>query len=251
MPGIDPHIIRHRLHVNPAIKPVAQKGWNCAPKPFFKTLKKGQKDKWDEECEVDLQSLKTYITSRPLLSKSILGEDLYIYLVVSESAISSALNRKELGAQHPVENTHADAFASLGSALDTQFKPSIPVKHLDWPSIEEIEPIDSMHIDEDPSWSLACKAINIGYFRPAMRHDSTKYVKRCDHCQRYKPAPNMPIEIYHPQNSPWPFMQWTIDLVGPMPMTPAKKEMMIVATDYFTKWIEAKTLSSTKEADVE
>ncbi|KAI5350449.1 hypothetical protein L3X38_003340 [Prunus dulcis] len=36
-----------------------------------------------------------------------------------------------------------------------------------------------------------------------------------------------------------------------MPMAPAKKEMMIVATDYFTKWIEAEALSSTKEADVE
>ncbi|CAL8091980.1 unnamed protein product [Prunus armeniaca] len=27
--------------------------------------------------------------------------------------------------------------------------------------------------------------------------------------------------------------------------------MMIVATDYFTKWIEAETLSSTKKADME
>ncbi|CAL2229137.1 unnamed protein product [Prunus armeniaca] len=27
--------------------------------------------------------------------------------------------------------------------------------------------------------------------------------------------------------------------------------MMIIATDYFTKWIEAEALSSTKEADVE
>lgn len=34
-------------------------------------------------------------------------------------------------------------------------------------------------------------------------------------------------------------MQWTIDLVGPMPSTLAK-EMMIVVTDYFTKCIEAK-----------
>ncbi|CAL2230397.1 unnamed protein product [Prunus armeniaca] len=50
------------------------------------------------------------------------------------------------------ENTHADALASLGSALDTQFRRSIPVEHLDRPSIEEIEPIDSMQIDEDPSW---------------------------------------------------------------------------------------------------
>ncbi|CAL8094049.1 unnamed protein product [Prunus armeniaca] len=42
------------------------------------------------------------------------------------------------------ENTHADTLASLGSALDTQFRRSIPVEHLDRPSIEEIEPIDSM-----------------------------------------------------------------------------------------------------------
>ncbi|CAL2237149.1 unnamed protein product [Prunus armeniaca] len=39
-----------------------------------------------------------------------------------------------------VENTHADALRS------------ILVKHLDRPCIEEIEPIDSMQIDEDPSW---------------------------------------------------------------------------------------------------
>ncbi|KAI5347927.1 hypothetical protein L3X38_000814 [Prunus dulcis] len=84
-----------------------------------------------------------------------------------------------------------------------------------------------------------------------MRNDSAEYVKKCDRCQRYKPIPNLPAEVYHPQNSPWPFMQWAIDLVGPLPPAPAKKEMMIVATDYFTKWIEAKALSSTKEADVE
>ncbi|BFG33729.1 hypothetical protein CerSpe_200030 [Prunus speciosa] len=50
------------------------------------------------------------------------------------------------------ENAHADALASLGSVLDTQFRRSIPVEHLDRPSIEEVEPIDAMQIDEDPSW---------------------------------------------------------------------------------------------------
>ncbi|CAL2247205.1 unnamed protein product [Prunus armeniaca] len=99
--------------------------------------------------------------------------------------------------------------------------------------------------------SLAQKALNIGYFWPTMRQDSTEYARRCDRCQRYKSVPSLPAKEYHPQNSPWPFMQWAIDLVGPMPTTPANKEMMIVATDYFTKWIEAEALSSTKEADVE
>ncbi|KAI5314688.1 hypothetical protein L3X38_043864 [Prunus dulcis] len=55
--------------------------------------------------------------------------------------------------------------------------------------------------------SLAQKALNIGYFWPTMRHDSAEYVKKCDRCQRYKPVLNLPAEVYHPQNSPWPFMQ--------------------------------------------
>ncbi|KAI5343617.1 hypothetical protein L3X38_011493 [Prunus dulcis] len=46
-------------------------------------------------------------------------------------------------------------------------------------------------------------------------------------------------------------MQWAINLVGPMPTAPVNKEMMIVADDYFTKWIEGEALCSTKEADVE
>lgn len=46
-------------------------------------------------------------------------------------------------------------------------------------------------------------------------------------------------------------MQWAIDLVGPMPLALAKKDMMIVATNYFTKWIKANDLSSTKESDME
>ncbi|XP_021808476.1 uncharacterized protein LOC110752181 [Prunus avium] len=82
-------------------------------RPFFKALKKGQKEKWDEECEEAFQNLKTYLTCakklsrstdkcRPLLSKPVPGEDLFVYLAVSNSAINSALIREELGAQHPV-----------------------------------------------------------------------------------------------------------------------------------------------------
>ncbi|KAI5328165.1 hypothetical protein L3X38_027561 [Prunus dulcis] len=50
------------------------------------------------------------------------------------------------------ENAHADALASLGSALDTHFRRSIPFEPLDRPSIEEIELIDTMQIDDNLSW---------------------------------------------------------------------------------------------------
>ncbi|CAL2257269.1 unnamed protein product [Prunus armeniaca] len=50
------------------------------------------------------------------------------------------------------KNAYANALASLGVALDTQFRRYISIEHLDQSSIEEIEPIDTMQIDEDPSW---------------------------------------------------------------------------------------------------
>ena len=66
-------------------------------KPFFKAIKRVKRDKWDEECEKAFQDLKKYLTSPQLLSKPEAADDLYIYLAVSEVAMSSALIREELG----------------------------------------------------------------------------------------------------------------------------------------------------------
>ena len=49
--------------------------------PFFKTMK--QAFQWTEECEVAFQALKEYLSKPPLLSLSIEGKDLFLYLVES------------------------------------------------------------------------------------------------------------------------------------------------------------------------
>ena len=50
--------------------------------------------------------------------------------------------------------------------------------------------------------------------------------------------------------SPLPFTQWGIDIVGSLPTTLAQKELLLVATDYFNKWIEAEAFASIKDKDV-
>ena len=35
--------------------------------------------------------------------------------------------------------------------------------------------------------------------------------------------------------SPWPFAQWGIDIVGPLPTALAQKKLLLVAIDYFSK----------------
>ena len=62
--------------------------------PFFKTLK--QAFHWTDECEAAFQALKDYLSKPPLLSPSVEGEDLFLYLAVSQTAVSSALIREEL-----------------------------------------------------------------------------------------------------------------------------------------------------------
>ena len=48
-----------------------------------------------DECQKAFQDLKAYLATAPLLSPSVLGEELYLYLVVSLHAVSSALIREE------------------------------------------------------------------------------------------------------------------------------------------------------------
>ena len=68
--------------------------------PFFKTLK--QVFQWTEKCEVAFQDLKEYLSKPPLLSPSVEGEDLFLYLVVSQTVVSSAPIHEELKVQRPV-----------------------------------------------------------------------------------------------------------------------------------------------------
>ncbi|KAM1203864.1 hypothetical protein ACFX2J_019631 [Malus domestica] len=51
--------------------------------------------------------------------------------------------------------------------------------------------------------------------------------------------------------SPWPFAQWGLDLIGPMPAGKGKVRYAIVAVDYFTKWAEVEPLATITEAKIE
>ena len=68
--------------------------------PFFQVLRKSFE--WTDECQKAFVDLKKYLSSPPLLSLSIPGEELYLYIAVSQAAVSEALVRDEGGSQRPV-----------------------------------------------------------------------------------------------------------------------------------------------------
>ena len=98
--------------------------------------------------------------------------------------------------------------------------------------------------------TLAHQAHTQGYYWLIMKSDAADYVKKCDPCQRMSPILRSPVQDLLSISRPWPFAQWGIDIVGPLPTAPAQKKLLLVTTDYFSKWIEANAFASIKDRDV-
>ena len=63
--------------------------------PFFRVLRKSFE--WTDECQKAFEDLKKYLSSLPLLSPSMPREELYLYIALSQAAVSAALVRDDGG----------------------------------------------------------------------------------------------------------------------------------------------------------
>jgi hypothetical protein len=91
--------------------------------------------------------------------------------------------------------------------------------------------------------ALARKALRAGYFWPTMNADAATHVKTCDVYKLHAPLGHLPAEDHHSMSSPWPFHTWGLDMLGPFDPAPRQLKHLLVAVDYFTKWIEAEPSS--------
>ncbi|CAA0817144.1 Unknown protein, partial [Striga hermonthica] len=72
-------------------------------------------------------------------------------------------------------------------------------------------------------------------------------VKKYEKCQRHGQITHIPAEYMMTINTPIPFAQWGVELVGPLPMGTGQKKFLVVAVDYFSKWVEAEPLAKITE----
>ncbi|GKC28466.1 reverse transcriptase domain-containing protein [Tanacetum coccineum] len=88
------------------------------------------------------------------------------------------------------------------------------------------------------------KAMNAWYYWPSIHRDANNKIKSCDACQAYATVPRLPKDDMISVTSAWPFRKWIIDIVGPLPEALGKLKYLIVAVDYYTKWLKAKPVAS-------
>nr|GEV90528.1 reverse transcriptase domain-containing protein [Tanacetum cinerariifolium] len=91
---------------------------------------------------------------------------------------------------------------------------------------------------------VVAKAIRLGYCWPTMHKDARDIIRKCNDCQIHRLVTRHPQQSLTPITDPWPFYKWGIDIAGPFLEEPGKVKFLIVAMDYFTKWIEAKAVAT-------
>ena len=98
--------------------------------------------------------------------------------------------------------------------------------------------------------ALAGKVLRKGYYWPTMLKDATDLVKKCKICQEHPKISRLPSAPLTSITSPWPFQQWGLDILGPLPLGKGQCKFIIVAVDYFTKWAEAEPLATIIEQKI-
>ena len=89
--------------------------------------------------------------------------------------------------------------------------------------------------------TIAHKVLRAGFWWPTLFRDAHEFVKICDTCQRFgeklkfsKKLPLRPVEVQTP------FQKWGIDFIGEISnKSNGGHAWILVATDYFSKWVEA------------
>lgn len=80
------------------------------------------------------------------------------------------------------------------------------------------------------------------YFWPKMFSKITSYVRSCLDCQTKKGVRQRPAGFLTPIRTTQPFERVGIDLTGPFPLSSTGNRFIIVAVDYFTKWVITKAV---------
>jgi hypothetical protein len=98
------------------------------------------------------------------------------------------------------------------------------------------------HIGARP---LLRKVFLQGFYWPKAASDAAELVQKCARDQK---QPSSLTQLIQPT---WSLQRWGLDLLGPLPPAQGNLRYVVVAIEYFSKWIEAKPLATITSVTVQ
>jgi hypothetical protein len=97
------------------------------------------------------------------------------------------------------------------------------------------------HIGSRP---LLGKVFRQGFYWPKAALDAAELVQKCEGCQKCARDQKQPSSLTQLIQPTWPLQRWGLDLLGPLPPAQGNLKYVVVAVEYFSKWIEEKPLAT-------
>jgi ribonuclease HI len=104
------------------------------------------------------------------------------------------------------------------------------------------------HIRSRP---LLGKVFRQGFYWPKAASDVADLVQKCENCQKCARDQKQPSSLTQLIQPTWPLQRWGLDLLGPLPPAQGNLKYVVVAVEYFSKWIEAKPLATITSVTVQ
>ena len=104
----------------------------------------------------------------------------------------------------------------------------------------------SAHLGVQKTYDL----LKLNAYWPGMETDTQTFVSSCSRCQLAKPAQNVNKAPLKPIYTSAPMEIWAMDIMGPLAYTSSGKRYILVATDLFTRWVEAVPLADQSAVSV-
>ncbi|GKB91087.1 reverse transcriptase domain-containing protein [Tanacetum coccineum] len=193
-----------------------------------------------------------------LVANQVLGayvakeENMIKYLKKVKSLVSGFVNFS-ISQVPRSKNKKADALSKIASTSFAHLSKQVLVEVLEEKSIQE-EEVATVVEEEGPTWMTPI----IEHLKEGtLPNDKREAIKLRIKARQYeflkgvlyrrsflKPWLRNPQQPLTPITAPWLFCKWGIDIAGPFPEGPGKVKFLIVAMDYFTKWIEVKAMAT-------
>ena len=89
----------------------------------------------------------------------------------------------------------------------------------------------------------------MGYYWPTLHQDTKKFAQSCEPYLKTANLLHLPPARLASISTPYPFAIWGLDLIRPLPTAHGQAKHAKVAIDYFSWWVEAKSMVQITEAN--
>ncbi|GKB81784.1 reverse transcriptase domain-containing protein, partial [Tanacetum coccineum] len=180
-------------------------------------------------------SVDSKLVANQVLGAYVAKEENMIKYLEKVKSLVSGLANFSISQVPRSKNKKADALSKIASTSFALLSKQVLVEILKEKSIQEKE-VTTVVEEDGLTWMTPI----IEYLKEGTLLDDKKEASKLLHL----PVPRNPQQPLTPITAPWPFYKWGIDIAGSFPEGPGKVKFFIVAMHYFTKWIEAKAVST-------